>query len=307
MKAYVGVTDTDWYDFLRLRPDLDEVNFWQPSGGRRFGALEAGDLFLFKLHYPVNRIVGGATFVNHASFPAWFVWETFGEKNGASSFDEMRRRIERYRGRHLSEASVDEVGCIVLEDPFFLPPADWIDPPRDWAPNIVQGKTYTDASEIGRDLIDSVLVKRSDSSVAETPPPYGGRIFGEPSLVRRRRGQGVFQVLVVQAYDRRCAVSGEKALPVLQAAHIRPVSEGGLHETSNGLLLRSDIHTLFDRGYATITLDGRFIASRRLKTDFNNGEPYHAFERTPIIFPPRTGDKPSAEALQWHNDTVFLR
>src|SRR5207245_78783 len=40
-----------------------------------------------------------------------------------------------------------------------------------------------------------------------------------------------------------------EALPVLHAAHIRPVSEGGRHLVTNGLLLRSDVHALFDRGY----------------------------------------------------------
>lgn len=46
MKAYVGVTDRDWYRFLLGRPDLDEVNFWQPSGGRAFRAIKPGDPFL---------------------------------------------------------------------------------------------------------------------------------------------------------------------------------------------------------------------------------------------------------------------
>jgi putative restriction endonuclease len=32
MKIYIGVTDSDWYRFLRSRPELDEVNFWQPGG-----------------------------------------------------------------------------------------------------------------------------------------------------------------------------------------------------------------------------------------------------------------------------------
>jgi hypothetical protein len=52
MKAFVAVTDRDWYEFLRRRPDLDEVNFWQPGGGRQFRALDPGQPFLFKLHYP---------------------------------------------------------------------------------------------------------------------------------------------------------------------------------------------------------------------------------------------------------------
>ncbi len=76
----------------------------------------------------------------------------------------------------------------------------------------------------------------------------------------------------MDAHDRRCAVTKEKALPVLQAAHIRPVSEGGRHLVPNGLLLRSDVHALFDRGYVTITPEYEFRASLRLKDEFDNAE-----------------------------------
>src|SRR5207247_7122702 len=103
----------DWFEFLRARPDLDEVNFWRPSGATRFQALQPGDLFLFKLHAPRNQIVGGGTFLLYDSWPAWFVWEAFEEKNGASSFEEMRARIERYRRAEMSEAGVEPVGCLM--------------------------------------------------------------------------------------------------------------------------------------------------------------------------------------------------
>ena len=59
---FVAVTDWDWYDFLRTQPDIGEVNFWQPGGRTSFGALEPGELFLFKLHSPRNFIVGGGVF-----------------------------------------------------------------------------------------------------------------------------------------------------------------------------------------------------------------------------------------------------
>src|SRR5262249_32729721 len=49
-----------------------------------------------------------------------------------------------------------------------------------------------------------------------------------------------------------CAVSGGKVLPALDAAHIRPYAEGGLHKKPNGILLRKDIHCVFDSGYATV-------------------------------------------------------
>ena len=59
MKAFVGITDRDWFELLSSLPQLDEVNFWQPSGKQQFRALAPGELFLFKLHSPDNFIVGG--------------------------------------------------------------------------------------------------------------------------------------------------------------------------------------------------------------------------------------------------------
>ena len=61
--------------------------------------------------------------------------------------------------------------------------------------------------------------------------------------------------MLKQAYGRRCAVTGDKIVPVLQAAHIRPVTQDGENRIDIGLLLRSDVHTLFDRGYIGIHPD----------------------------------------------------
>jgi putative restriction endonuclease len=66
MDLFVGVTDGDWYELLANQPGLDEVNFWQPGGNHQFKALSPGELFLFKLHSPLNFIVGGGVFA-HAS------------------------------------------------------------------------------------------------------------------------------------------------------------------------------------------------------------------------------------------------
>ena len=53
MKIWIGVTDGDWFEFLRERTP-DEVNFWQPSASCRFKVLKPGEPFLFKLHSPRN-------------------------------------------------------------------------------------------------------------------------------------------------------------------------------------------------------------------------------------------------------------
>jgi putative restriction endonuclease len=130
-------------------------------------------------------------------------------------------------------------------------------------------------------------------------------MYGEPALVRPRLGQGTFRVLVSDAYERKCVITGEKTLPVLEASHIRPVSLGGQHRIDNGLLLRSDIHTLFDMGYVTITPKMEFKVSSKLREEWQNGVIYYTLAGNSIRTPKSEVFKPRAEFLEWHNDTVF--
>jgi len=110
----------------------------------------------------------------------------------------------------------------------------------------------------------------------------------------------------MQAYERACAVTTEHSLPTLDAAHIRPYAEGGEHMVSNGLLLRSDIHRLFDKGYVTVTPELRFEVSRRLKDDFNNGKSYYSLQGSAIHIPSGATDRPDPTMLSWHNTERFL-
>jgi putative restriction endonuclease len=307
MRLRIAVTDNNWFRYLRSLPDVDEVNFWQPSGERAFRALHPGEPLLFKLHSPHDFIVGGGFFVRFLPLPWSFAWEAFGPKNGAPTQAEMKRRIEKYRKHPIGPN--DPIGCIILRDPFFFDELLWIPAPADFARNIVQGKTYEADSATARDLWDKVSVRLLSRAgdVAQPTLEEPAAMWGDPVLMRRRLGQGTFRVLITDNYQRRCAVTGEKALPVLDAAHIRPVTEGGQHHLDNGLLLRTDVHRLFDTGYVTVTPDGRFLVSRRLKDDFDNGEPYMPFNGQKIWMPGEPEGQPSREGLEWHSDTVFLR
>jgi HNH endonuclease len=130
--------------------------------------------------------------------------------------------------------------------------------------------------------------------------------YGEPTLIRPRLGQGTFRVAVTDHYGRRCAVTGERTLPLLDAAHIRPFAAGGEHEVSNGLLLRTDVHRLFDLGYVTVSGDGRFEVGRRLREDFENGRDYYALHGQSVKVPSDSRYKPAREALEWHQTNKFL-
>ncbi len=284
MRVYVGITDNGWYQFLRQLPNADEVNFWQPGGKQRFRSLEPGELFLFKLHSPDNFIVGGGVFAHSSIFPVSLAWEAFGEKNGTATFAEMRAKILTYRGTNTDPREDFEIGCILLQQPFFLPRNEWIPVPKDFSLNIVQGKTYDADIGTGNDLWNAIQARLRTQPVQELQVGDGA-VMWRDSLIRQRLGQGSFRILVTDTYERQCAITREKALPALEAAHIKPVTEDGKHRIDNGLLFRSDIHRLFDAGYVTVTPDYKFQASRKLKDDFDNGEEYFRLDGSNIWLP----------------------
>lgn len=270
--------------------------------------MQAGEPFLFKLHAPNNYIVGGGLFVRYSALPASLAWEAFGEKNGVTSLHELRQRIQRYRA---DEIGVDPiVGCNVLAEPFFLERDRWIPVPSTFAKNIVSGKSYdTNALEgeaLWRTVRDAISISdRVAQPLAEYVAIDDPR-FGEAYLTRGRIGQGAFRVLVTDAYQRRCAVTGERTLPLLEAAHIRPYALSGPHRVDNGILLRSDLHKLFDLGYVTVTPQLRLEVSRRLKAEWENGREYYAYHGSELqIRPADPNCLPSREYLAWHNQERF--
>lgn len=286
-----------------LQPE--EVNFWQPSGKSVFRALKPGEPFLFKLHSPLNFIVGGGFFVKHSVIPISLAWEAFEQKNGAYDIIAFREKVMKYRGQNLGIEPDPLIGCIILTQPFFFPRGKWIPVPENWSSNIVQGKTYDIANPIGKTLWDKVK-----NIIINTSPKPENALFvaedqahyGTEHIIRPRLGQGAFRVLVTDAYNRRCAITGERTLPVLESAHIKPFSVSGPHSINNGLLLRSDLHKLFDLGYITVTTDFNVEVSRRIKEEYENGREYYAFHGKELLsLPTNLIDRPSSKYIEWHN------
>jgi HNH endonuclease len=307
MKIWVGVTDDDWFEFLSTRRP-DEVNFWQPSGSRQFRSLEAGEPFLFKLHAPKNFVTGGGFFVRYSALPCSLAWEVFGEKNGVQDIAQFIERIKRYRSSYSERIDPDPViGCNVLAEPFFFPERAWVPVPSDWAPNIVQGKTYDSTREPGLSLWHTVQGNLAALGLRYAEEMQDQERLEPEYLVKGRLGQGAFRVLVTEAYHRRCAVTGERTLPVLEAAHIKPYAKSGPNLTRNGLLLRSDLHKLFDIGYLTVTPELRVEVSKRIKQEYENGREYYAHHgQRLVVLPPNAAEQPSRDFLEWHNQNIYL-
>jgi putative restriction endonuclease len=302
---FVGLTDYDWYCNLKSE-NFDEVNFWRP-GSTAFKALNPNDLFLFKLKKPYYAIVGGGFFVKYSLLPISLAWEAFGRKNGTKNYTEFSERLRKYREKNRIDISYPYVGCIILTEPFFFEQEDWITQPDDWPASVVVGKNMDTEKGEGKRLFQEICERLQRNSVFSQITISDTKERYQHSLVKHRLGQGAFRVLVTDTYHRRCAISGEKTLPVLEAAHIKPYSENGPHHIQNGVLLRSDIHKLFDEGYLTIAPDFRVEVSKRLKEDFGNGRIYYQYHGQRLcVIPNKADELPARDFLSWHNENIYL-
>jgi putative restriction endonuclease len=111
--------------------------------------------------------------------------------------------------------------------------------------------------------------------------------------------------MVMDAYERRCAITGERTLPVLEAAHIWPFAAEKKHEVRNGILMRSDIHRLYDRGLVTVKPDLSFHVSPSIARDYFNGKVYYELDGKTIRAPRFESMLPDPESLAWHVSKVF--
>lgn len=309
MRFFVAITDENWFGFLRdLRPE--EVNFWRP-GSAGFSAVPTGAPFLFKLHSRRGRpgpIVGGGFFVRYSRLPVSLAWDAFGERNGAPDFPTFREQLRRHWTADQRQQPDPVIGCVILVDPFFFADDDFVPAPDDWAPNIVQGKSYGSDEPTGRRLWEGVQKRLASGDRVRGeglgPPARTGADY----LSRARLGQGAFRVVTLENYRRRCSITAETTLPVLQAAHIKPIAEGGSHSPRNGLLLRADLHILFDQGLLGVTPDYRVQVSNRIRDDYLNGRVYYEHHNRPLrSLPQDAALRPDPLALQWHMDEKFVR
>jgi hypothetical protein len=127
VSLYIANTDNDWFDFLSSETDVTEVNFWQP-GAKAFYAIQPGELFVFRLKSPRDKIGGFGVLSNSSILPLQIAWESFGRSNGTASYAELRTSIAKYRADE-DVGPATNIGCRILVEPVFFPPHIWMDLP----------------------------------------------------------------------------------------------------------------------------------------------------------------------------------
>jgi len=315
---FIALTDKAWFDFLETHVEdgvVDEVNFWSPSSTEPLKDLHPGEPVFFRLKKPWHAIAGYGFFAHFSVLDLDVAWGCFGWKNGDPDKVRFLTRIGGYRGIDLLDprARREHLGCTILRSAHFWPQERWLSwgEAQGWHTNIVRGKTERDASRATR------LFAEMDADQQLIPDDLSERPFepfdgDERTFVVRpeaeREGQGAFRTRVLDAYGRRCAITGEHTEPVLDAAHIQPYRGTRSNHVQNGLLLTKEFHALFDLGYVAVTPEHEVLVSPTLERDWHNGKRYYPFDHQRLAVLPRRADLlPSPRALEWHLANVFRR
>lgn len=294
----IGLTDLDWFTMLKSGLLRSVVNFWTPTPWN-FSSLREGEHFYFLLKAPVRKIGGFGEFDHYEEITVSEAWDRFGTANGVSSLTALSERMRKYVGRRTDRdiSNPDPViGCIVLRQPFFFDDDMFFASEDRGAPvprQVVKFKTFRDINTLLR-----------DPAPGNTLEPFE---LVNPEGVQRRTGttalrphQQQFRHRVLEAYSGLCAITGESTVEVLQAAHIQPYIDKRSNDVRNGILLRSDLHALFDAGL--ISIDSRRCIN---VSPYLDSEEYRSLEGKQIRLPKSRENHPSLDALEFHRQRVF--
>lgn len=119
----------------------------------------------------------------------------------------------------------------------------------------------------------------------------------------RRRGQPEFRQSLIAAYGGRCAVTGCDAVEALEAAHIMPYLGPATNRPANGLLLRADIHTLFDLNLIAIDSTTMTVVIAPSLSDTT----YADIAGTTLHLPKNQHMRPNPKALDTHRANLTSR
>ena len=313
--------------FLAQAP-REDVNFWRPSPNSSFSALRSGEPFLLKLKKPYYKVAGIGFFSHFAKLPLETAWKWFEERNGTDDYQALFHTLQTYREKNKKKPDSpseifthqSEIGCIILSNPIFFDEEDWLPVPESiFSKNIVQGKTFNTSEAIGRkfweeveNILDLYNVETQTRIQPSEKPIKKSRTRKIPLEKRYttyqakyRQGQGAFRTQVMDVYQKKCALTGERAMPVLEAAHIKPFAKEGPHDIQNGIFLRTDLHKMLDSGFWTLNDDFTVRVSPRIEKEFGDNCLYKTFEGQLLEVPKDKDLQPASEYIRWHRENQF--
>ena len=220
-----------------------------------------------------------------------------GKRNGCESKEELRRKItlylEKNSKQNLKEEGDDyKIGCIVLSNCEFWENGEYLnieDFNLSFPKEVVKLKYFDEDDLIKNSL--SLPEKKDFELVSAVRERF------ENVTTTKRDGQARFKRRMLEIYSNKCCISGEEIPELLDAAHIQPYINNSSNHIQNGLLLRKDLHTLFDNGLLSISQNYTISLSPLIKSKY-----YLDFKEKSLSLPANNRDYPSKQALKLRED-----
>lgn len=291
----ISLTDNNWFVYLKKNELNSYVNFWTPTPTNTKD-LKEGDRFYFMLQAPIDKIAGFGEFVRYENVTPELAWNKFGNRNGNALKPDFIKNIqmhidknsEKYGKRNLDSYSY-KIGGIVLRNCEFWDEENYKDPEDHDISFLSQPGTikfFDQPDPFFKGDLDP-------SGFGLVNEPLGDKVY----VVKFKNAKGGFKVKILEAYNATCCITGETMPELLEAMHIHKY----VNYTHNGVLLRIDIHRLFESNLIYIDKDYTVRVSS-LVTD----EYYKNFDGKKINLPVSEQDWPSVEALALR-ETEFRR
>jgi putative restriction endonuclease len=296
----IAITDLDWYEFIKEHPYINLFNFWTPTPWN-VKKLKEGDKVYFMLKSPIRKIGGYGHYVEYKNLTAEQAWETYGQGNGLETLEELLDKCSKYVSKHTSKKNVEadsDIGCLILEDITFYNEDEFFNPEiygDEYAfPNQIVKLKYCNVDFIAEEKIQ--VFEENEFELLD----HSKKNKTRKGLVNRRDGQQKFRKIIMKKYNNVCSITGETSKEILEAAHIQPYINEESNHPQNGILLRVDIHRLFDLGLIAVNTDYKILVSSHLKS--NN---YKSLIGKAIQLPSEQENWPSQKALKYHLENVF--
>lgn len=287
----ISPTDKNWFDFLKGSDLNSKVNFWTPTPWN-IKQLNSPDRLYFMLKSPIRRIGGFGEFVEYKNLTAIQAWNQFGFRNGRASRQKFIDSIQEYIDKNSAKfggqpinINTYEIGCIVLDNCEFWDDNLFIDAANhniDFATQVVTIK-YFDQYDPFRQAQD----ERDNFNLVNEPRN------DRQGTTNIREGQSEFKGKILRAYNNQCCITGETIPELLEAAHIQEYRNRNSNHVQNGLLLRVDLHRLYDN--RLIFIDRNFVIH---VSNLVTSQIYRQYQGRTISLPNLVTDRPSGEALE---------
>ena len=266
---------------------------------------DPGTLTLFVVEVDgVQKVVGGAFFLTHWQASVKKCWDNFGVCSGYITYEDFSKRAQDC-GASLG----DLLSCYVCYGPFIFMKNNIFDLPDSFQLDFSKSLLLTlDENDPLTAFLVTVSMQRRASQIdAATSEGSWRGIYYLASLRQGAEDAAILKTKILNLYNFKCAISGCRLGPTLSVAHIKTMYDDRYTEPQNAILMRSDLHKLFAKGYITIFYDDngdcRVRVSRKIL--LNLDPEYSKFEGAKLELPNDKKYWPNPEYLEWHNRIRF--